>query len=455
MSLFKRPKNTTRYSLEQYAQDVSFAFGGASYSGIGGNAPIQTTWSGLRTEPIGDNFTALALSGMKQSGPVFSCMRFRAQVLSEARFIYQRLMNGRPGDLFGSASLAPLEQPWPGGTTGDLIARMVMHADLAGSAFAWRSPSDEIAVLRPDQMDIILEARESTISGKKVLIGWKKLAYLWWQNSRTQTTDPVVLLPDEVAHFAPIPDPLAEWRGMSWLTPVIREIQADKLASTHKNRWFENSATPNIAVSLKEQLTREQFDKFVETMERQHKGVDKTGKTLYLAGGADVTVIGKDMKEMDFSSVTGKGETRIANAAGIHPVVLGFSEGLSGSSLNAGNYGAAKRNTTDGTLKPTWRNLAGSMQVLFSPPPGSPARLWYDQRDVSFCRDDEQDVARIQAAEATTIRTLLDAGFTPDSVQAAVMANDWSLLRHSGLYSVQLQAPGTGNSAPADGGNDA
>jgi hypothetical protein len=31
-----------------------------------------------------------------------------------------------------------------------------------------------------------------------------------------------------VAHWSPIPDPLANFRGMSWLTPVLREIDADQ-----------------------------------------------------------------------------------------------------------------------------------------------------------------------------------------------------------------------------------
>ena len=55
----------------------------------------------------------------------------------------------------------------------------------------------------------------------------------------------------------------------------------------------------------------------------------------------------------------------------------------------------------------------------------------------------------VQAQEATTIRTLIDAGFDPESVKSAVAANDWALLRHSGLYSVQLQSPGAQQPVPA------
>ena len=42
------------------------------------------------------------------------------------------------------------------------------------------------------------------------------------------------------------------------------------------------------------------------------------------------------------------------------------------------------------------------------------------------------------------MRTLVDGGFDPDSVIAAVTTGDMTLLTHSGTLSVQLQPPGTG-----------
>ena len=47
--------------------------------------------------------------------------------------------------------------------------------------------------------------------------------------------------------------------------------------------------------------------------------------------------------------------------------------------------------------------------------------------------------------QSRAIRTFTDAGFTPESAIAAVQANDMSLLVHTGLFSVQLQPPGTSN----------
>lgn len=456
MSLFHRParrQDAPGQPQRSAGLDDVLKYAGYSYNGL--PFGVQTLYGPNKAEPIADDFAGYVMGALRGSAPVAAVEGFRTRVLSEARFIYQRFNGGRPGDIFPSSDLALLEVPWSGGTTGDLIAKMLLHADFAGSAFVYRTPA-ELVFLRPDWVDILLTERFVEVGGVQKQVGWEKAGYGYYEGGRASGAPPVVFLPEEVCHFAPLPDPLASWRGMSWLTPIIREVQADKQATAHKSKFLENSATPNIAVSLKQAgLTPEQFKAFVDAMDEAHKGPENAGKTLYLGGGADVTVVGKDMKEMDFSSVTGKGETRIANAAGIHPVVVGFSEGMQGSSLNAGNYNAAKRMTVDGTLRPTWRNLAGSLQVLFPPPAPprgqtfSPARLWYDARDVAFLRDDAKDAADIQQTEAITMRQLLDAGCTFDSIKAAMTASDWSLLQHSGLYSVQLQPPGAAAPAPA------
>jgi phage portal protein BeeE len=134
---------------------------------------------------------------------------------------------------------------------------------------------------------------------------------------------------------------------MSWLTPVIREVQADQHTVTHKLKFFENNASVNLAVVAKDNLDSAQFNDWVDSMERAHGGVRNAYKTLYLSSGADVTPVGSTMQQMDFANTQGAGEVRIANAAGIHPVVIGLVTSLGGSSLNVGNYNAAKRVTVD------------------------------------------------------------------------------------------------------------
>jgi hypothetical protein len=263
----------------------------------------------------------------------------------------------------------------------------------------------------------------------------------------------VPFLPEEVLHFMPRPDPLARYRGISWLQSVMGEVMADKTMQRHKKKFFDNAATPNLSVSLDKEVRRDQFEKFVKVMELSHRGVENAYKTLYLGGGADVRVIGADFKQMDFTGVQGRGETRIAAAGGIPPIIVGLSEGLDAATYS--NYGQARRHFSDMTMHSLWQNMAGSCQRIVPMPPGNTAgvRLWFDTRDVPFLREDRKDAAEIAAAQAGTINTLITAGFTPDSAVAAVMSEDWGLLDHSGLTSVQLQPPGSAPPTADTGGS--
>lgn len=421
-----------------------FSFDGHSYGPIPGYA---TTLGTERAEPIEANFLGLCEGALKANGIIFGCEQIRLATFSEARFQFRGLRNGRPGDLFGTPALSILEQPWAGGTTGDLLTRMLLDADLAGNAYD-TIIDGEVVHLRPDRVDILLQQRTANIGrdGESVAVGWKRVGYAYYDAGRG-VGKPAIFLPHEVAHFAPMPDPMASYRGMSWLTPVIREIQADKLFTRHKIRFMENAATPNLAVSLPKEINPIAFEQFVEKMERAHQGAQNVGKTLYTGGGADVTVIGSGLDKLDLTKVQGAGESRIAMAAGVHPVIAGLSEGLAGSSLNVGNFAMARRRFADITMRPLWRNVVGSLTTLITTPAAS--ELWFDERDIAFLREDEADAANIQNVRASTITALIREGFDPDSAIAAIDNDDFRLLNHTGLVSVQLQPPGVSVDAPA------
>lgn len=422
-------KSETRMTVDDWAEQY-FTYQGLGYPIMGMNKVSESS------EAPPTDFPSYVNQAYKTNGIVFACILARQLIFSEARFGYQRLRDGRPGDLFFPKELKILERPWPNGTTGELLNRAIQDADLAGNHYVVREGS-RLRRLRPDWVEIILtappdEAVKSDVAG-----------YLY-KPGGTQNKDLWELYPIDgsrgvIAHWAPIPDPEAQYRGMSWLTPVLREIMADKAATTHKGKFFENAATPNLAVSLKETVSQEEFKAFMESMDSSHQGVQNAYETLYLGGGADVKVVGADLRQMDFKVTQGAGETRIAAAARIHPVIVGLSEGMQGSSLNAGNFKAAKDAFADSTMRPLWRSICASYEPLLRVP--GDARLWFDDRDIAFLRQDRTDLAEIQAKEASTIAKLVQDGFTAQSVVEATIKQDWSLLKHTGLFSVQLQPP--------------
>lgn len=390
----------------------------------------------------------------RRSGPVFALSLARMQVFSQARFQWTRSTDGTPTDLFGSADLSVLEQPWHGARTAALLSRMEADDTGAGNAFVrrLRRPGDNRLVrLRPSWVTILLGSQEDAPTP------WEApdvevVGYAYRPNGDAGRT--VVFDRNEIGHYMPIPDPRANYRGMSWVTPVLTGVTADEASEVHKGKFFENAATPNLAIKFDPTVTVEQVKKFKELLEGEHKGRFNAYKTLYLGGGADPVAVGKDFQQMEFSATQAKGETRLAAAAGTPPSWVGFTEGLKGSALNDGNYRAAQRRFADGTIQHLWESAAAALEVLVDKPSSrqreAPARLVVDPRSVPFLRADIGDLAEARQKDTASINSLITAGFTPESVVAAVKAGDLALLKHSGLVSVQLQKPGSN-----EGGSDA
>jgi phage portal protein BeeE len=412
-------------------------FGGLSYPFIqGGGTP------GVQGEKVEASFRGYVDGAYKRNGIVFACMLARMQLFTEARFQFRGMRFGRPGDLFGTGDLGPLETPWSGATTGDLLARMIQDVDLAGNFYAVRRGST-IRRLRPDWVTIITGSR----SGSE--IDTEVAGYVYEPGGPAGGENPITLLPEQVAHYAPNPDPTANFRGMSWLTPIIDEILADAAATTHKRSFFEKGAQLGYVVTMDAEMNPQKFDEWVKRFKVGHEGALNAYKTLFLAGGADVKTVGTDFQQLDLKAVQGAGETRIAAAAGIPPVVVGLSEGLQAATYS--NYAQARRRFADQTMRPLWRNAAGSLARIINVPPG--AELWYDDRDIPALREDEKDAADIQQSQAITIRELINAGYEPDSVVKAVTAGDYNQLKHTGMVSVQLQPPGQPLTGGSQNGN--
>ncbi len=257
-------------------------------------------------------------------------------------------------------------------------------------------------------------------------------------------------LPEEFAHFAPIRDPLMKYRGVPLPTAALREIRADQAATTHKLKFFEHAATPNMVVSFPPTMAKTKAEEAIELFEQEHHGALNAYRTMYLLGGTTATVVGKDLQQLDFKATQGAGETRIIAAMNLHPAIVPASEGLQGSSLNSGSFATARRLVADTFLRPDWGSFAASLETIVRPLSGS--RLWYDDRHVPFLAEDVKDAVDAMFVEAQAMRTLKDGGWEPDAVVDAVTSGDLRRLKghDTGLTSVQLLPPGSsGPAGPA------
>ena len=372
--------------------------------------PFPTTWQ-RNEEPIEANFLGLVQGAYRTNGVVFACMMTRFLLFSEARFQFQQMRNGRPGDLFGTPDLSILERPEPGATTGDLLSLALVDADLSGDWFGVRRPG-RIKRLRPDWTVIMIGSPNAGVDAPAWDPDAEIIGYGYYPNGlHSSSTDPKYYSRDEVAHFAPIPDPLTRYRGMPLATAAIREIRGDTAATTHKLSLFENAAVGGMIVKFPPAMTKEAALPLKELFEQEHSGAHAAYRTIYLLGGMEAETVSANLQQLEFKATQGAGETRIAAVLGVPPAVVGLSEGLAGSALNAGNFGAARRLMADKTLRPNWRNMAGSLETIVPPLPGS--RLWYDDRDVPFLAEDVKEAADTLFVEAQAIRQPLRWGLRP------------------------------------------
>lgn len=465
------------------------------------NSPVSWSPTGPNHETLEHDYLGYVQRFYKDNGVVYACIQTRQLVFSEARFAFQRLRNGaphggpaptnrkprpeeklapppgnspqdtsptkpkspnpgsdRPNDLFSTPALKILEKPWPGGETGNLLGIMEADASIAGNSYitytndeglygnaAKGTPTARLVRMRPDHVQIVVWSPSGNPWALDARIG----GYVYRPPLATaDSTQSVILMPEEVAHYAPIPDPEARWRGMTWLTPVIREIQADRSANTHKKKFFDSGATLGHIIRMPVEIGQDDFDAFVKKFKETHEGFDNAYKTLFLGGGADVSTVGVDLRQLEFTQTQGHGETRIAAASGVPPVIVGLSEGLQAATYS--NYSQARRRFADGTLRPLWRMACAALSNLIDVP--ADARLWYDDSDISFLRDDKKEEAEIVETTARAAKALIESGWEDDSIKKYLVSRDPADLEHTGLVSVQLLPPGTPHPIAMGGG---
>ena len=122
----------------------SFNYGGQQYFGVASPGA-----GGPDREPPPAGFAQMVDGPFRSNAIVFACEMKRISVFSEARFLYRGFNKGRPGRLFSDQTLDILETPWPRGTTSDLLAEMLVMADIGGNAYVARTADD------PDRLRVL------------------------------------------------------------------------------------------------------------------------------------------------------------------------------------------------------------------------------------------------------------------------------------------------------------
>ncbi len=380
----------------------------------------RASWrSGLTDATLPNNEAILpALSAWAQqeygsNSVIFSAILLRLMLFSEATFQWQAKDDKH---LWGTTELGLLEEPWPDGTTGELLVRLEQDVSLAGNAYIWSVPGEDMLVrLRPDWTTIISEVVQVPGGGQ-----YRRKVGYWTEPPRSVLNEgkgqfyPAA----EVAHWAPLPDPAASFRGMSWLTPVYRDIKGDDGMAAYKIKYLENAASPNMLIKYAQKLQPGTIDAVRERMQARYGGADNAFKTLVLDQGADATVIGNSLQQMDFSSVASAGEQRILAAALVPGVLVGL-EPLRGAGRG---YQESMQKFANIWARPQWRSACGALSKLVNVPAGN--RLWFDASDIAALQDGEMERAQAALVRMQAVLAARQAGYTRESAPVAVASGD-------------------------------
>lgn len=381
-------------------------------------------------------------SAYSTNGVVFAVERRRIELFRQASFKWKRYGTGpKPmaADLITSSALKPLDNP------GKVLEWMLLDADLAGNAFVVMHQG-RLRRLNPQWCTIVLG---SMLEPDHPDVAWdaEPIGLLYRPPQAPQATEQ--WLWDEVAHFAPIQDPDARYRGMSWMGPVFAEVSNTNAYNRYVAKYWENNATPNTAVTFSPDVDLETVAEFRDLFLEKHEGVDRAFRTAFLGGGADIKMLGANLGDLAAKDITSDQFAKICAAGGVPPIVVTIIPGLESASTYA-NYASAHRAFADLTMRPLWLEAVRSLSKLMQPPQGF--ELWYDVSDVSALQADALDDAQVQQAQFTTMEIGVRTGFDPDTVAQAVTTGDTSKVigNHTGKVSVQLQEPGA-NPASAGG----
>lgn len=426
------------YTLDDVLE--MFAFNGNIYQGI--SSPLRTP--GIAVD---SNFPGFVNGVYNASGVAAAAITARALLLSQLRFRWRSTLDRENGRLFGNTELAVLERPGDL-TRAELLYAAELHNSLAGNAFFYRN-GGQIRLLRPDWVTVVFGSNADA-SDPTSQLDVELLGYSYKPGGHGSQSEPIFLTTSEVAHWKPEPDPIFWWRGQSWIGSVLSEIQTDKQATEFKSKFFENAATPQMVVTFDPNVTQQQASDMAELIHNRSEGAGNAYKTLVLGGGADVKVTGSNLAQLDLKNTQGVDETRIALRSRVPATVLGISEGLAGSALNAGNYSQTRRMWSDAWFTPTAQNLCASLERILTLP-GTAVELSYDPTQIMFLQEDRKDEADINATKAQTARQLIDGGFEPSSVVQFITNGDPSVLTHTGNVSVQLQPAGQTPTSSTEG----
>jgi HK97 family phage portal protein len=265
-----------------------------------------------------NDYASLAKEGFTQNSVVFSCIKEIASASAGVPWLlFRQFPGGERREVLQHPLLDLLARPNPLQGKFELIESLVCHLYLSGNTYiecvgpsGGRRSSEnfpkELYVLRPDRMRVIPDpihyvgGYEYSVSGRKVEFTRDRILHLKLFN------------------------PLDDWYGLS---PVqVAALAIDKLNAGDK--WnaslLQNAAVPSGALTCKQRLTDDQFDRLKTEMRRQIQGVSNAREPLLLEQDLEWKELGISPKDMDWIEGLKMSALQVAQVFNVPPELVGL-----------------------------------------------------------------------------------------------------------------------------------
>lgn len=221
----------------------------------------------------------------------------------------------------------------------DFVIEMVMRMMLTGEFPMYKVPGERTG--RTVELQPLASSR---IEVQRKTNGDKLYLY-----KPDPSKAPKKLAPGEVI-FLKFRDPVNRDRGLAPLAAAARETDTDNVITDWRNSFFANGGIPPGVLTTEQPASKEQLQEWSVMWRAQYGGARNAGKTPALAGGLTYQATGVKPGELDFGNLTGLSETRICQAFGVPPILVGAKVGLDRSTY--ANYQHARRSFWEETVIP-------------------------------------------------------------------------------------------------------
>lgn len=223
--------------------------------------------------------------------------------------------------------------------------------------------------------------------------------------------DTVPLELDEIIRFRR-PNPQDPYRGISWVQPILVDLDADRYGQEWQRQFYLNSAQPGGVIEVDRRLSDDEFAEMTYRWREQHQGINKAHRVAVIENGSKYVSTPLTQKDMQFAEMSTVMRDKALAAAGFPKSMLGITEDVNRANAEAGEYMYSKWLLTPRLER--WRGMLNRQLLpLFGQDIARKYELDYES---PVPENSEQAIAEL-TAKTTAIVALAGAGFDAKKVE--------------------------------------